>query len=242
MNTYPFGVSFIVPAYNESKNIKKCIWAIEHEIKRHPEIPCEIIVIDNNSIDDTANIALRTSAKVIFEKEKGVVHARNAGYKKAKYSLLANIDADNRIPKGWLDIALKEINKPTVGAISGPLYYMGAPTYINVGGKAFYLLARICHHLVGPTIQGGNYVIKKEVLDKMNGYDTSFAFYGEDTNTARMAARYAKVKLVPELWINSDPRRLDKQGVFKTLWVYTTNYFSVSLFGKQTTNHYRDYR
>jgi glycosyltransferase involved in cell wall biosynthesis len=242
MKKYPFGVSFIVPAFNESKNIKKCIWAIEFEIERHPEIPCEIIVIDNNSTDDTAQIALRTSARVIFEKEKGVVHARNAGYKEAKYSYLANIDADNILPRGWLDTALREIQKPNISAVSGPLWYTGAPYYINAGGKVFYLLARVCHHLVGPTIQGGNYMIKKEVLDQMDGYDTSYEFYGEDTNTAQMASKFGQVKLVPELQIYSDPRRIEGQGLIKTIWKYTSNYFSVSLFGKPTGNSYRDFR
>lgn len=242
MEKYPFGVSFIIPCYNESKNIKKCIWAIELEIERHPEVACEIIVVDNNSTDDTSQIALRTTAKVIFEKEKGVVNARNAGYKEAKYAYLANIDADNIVPKGWLDIALKTIQKPNTSAVSGPLWYSGAPIYINAGGKVFYLLARVCHHLVGPTIQGGNYMIKKEVLDKMNGYDTSFHFYGEDTKTAQLASKYGKVRLIPDLQIYSDPRRIEGQGLAKTIWNYTSNYFSVSLFGKQTTNQYRDYR
>jgi glycosyltransferase involved in cell wall biosynthesis len=240
--TYPYGVSFIVPAFNEGKNLEACIDAIKHEMRRNRNIKSEIIVVNNNSTDNTREVAEAAGAIVIDESEKGVVYARNAGYKKAKYELLANIDADNIIPEGWMKQARLAMKDSKVVAISGPLKYYDVPNYVNAGSKLFYLIAGICHYVVGPSVQGGNYVIRKSVLDKMGGYDTSFKFYGEDTRTAVLASQHGKVKMVSKLWIHASPRRIKQQGLTNTIYSYTSNYFSVSLFGKQTTNKYIDWR
>jgi len=240
--SYPVGITFIIPAYNEEGNVVSCVNSIQKEVLRHPELKYEMIVVDNNSTDNTAREAASTGAQVLFEAEKGVVFARNAGYRKAKYSYIANIDCDNKIPEGWIDIALREIEKSEVSAISGPLVYEDVSPLITLGGEFFYLIARSLHHLVGPTLQGGNYIIKKEVLDKMNGYDTSFDFYGEDSRTAQCASEFGTVKLIPDLWILASPRRIKGQGLVNTIWKYSTNYFWVCFFGKPMTNKYRDYR
>lgn len=240
---YPVGVSFIIPAYNEEKNIQDCIYTIQLEcLRQSPTIMSEIIVVDNGSTDATSAKAEASGATVIVEETKGVVHARDAGYRHAHYALLANIDADNRVPPGWLKIALDSMIDPKVVAVSGPLSYVEVPRYVNTGARVFYFFARIFHHLLGPTIQGGNYIIRKDVLDKMHGYDKTFTFYGEDTATARSAACFGIVKLNKKMWINASPRRLREQGIINTIIAYTINYIWVSLFGRSLTQDYKDYR
>jgi hypothetical protein len=76
----------------------------------------------------------------------------------------------------------------------------------------------------------------------MGGYDVNYEFYGEDTNTAVMMKKYGKVKLVPNLWIYSSPRRIQEQGLFRTMYLYITSYFAVALFNKKVFTEYKDYR
>jgi glycosyltransferase involved in cell wall biosynthesis len=236
------GFSFIIPAYNEAENIAECIKSIQREIARHPTINNEIIVVDNDSTDDTAAIARQFDVKIVFEPRKGVVWARQTGSKAAKYTHLANIDADNRLPSCWMDRAIV-LAKQDYVAFSGPLVYDGAPKWLNIGADIFYVFARMAHHVIGPTLQGGNYVIKKEIFEQMGGYDTSIDFYGEDTRTAQLASKYGKIKLEPELWILSSPRRMLGQGVFKTVMVYIKNYLLVSFSRhRSVTREYVDYR
>jgi len=237
---YINGLSFIIPAWNEEKNIDRCIQSIHSEMKHHADLPYEVLVIDNNSTDRTPEIAVNAYAKVIFEWKKGVVFARQRGAANAKYRYLANIDADNYLPNGWVSVARKHMFESA--AISGPLVYENVPKYFNVGSNVFYFFARIFHVLIAPTIQGGNYILDKIVWEEMGGYDTSFEFYGEDTNTARMAKNFGKIKLVPDLWIYSSPRRIEGQGLLKTMYLYIVSYLSVGLFGKTTTNDYKDFR
>ena len=57
-------IKVIIPAYNEANSIAKVIAEI-------PEIVSEIIVVDNNSTDDTSNIASNSGATVLKEAAKG---------------------------------------------------------------------------------------------------------------------------------------------------------------------------
>lgn len=235
------GVSFIIPAYNEEDNIAACILAIQREILRRPDVETEIIVVDNASTDNTASIARSLGVKVVREDRKGIVWARQRGAMAAKFEFLANIDADNRLGHGWLDVALRAMT-PDTACISGPVEYDNVPWHVTMGTRGFYYVARFLNWLGGYTVQGGNYVLRKSVFERMGGYDLQFEFYGEDTRTGHLAAQYGRVKLVPELWIHSSPRRLLNQGALSMTWKYITAYFYVWLFDRPITKKYEDYR
>jgi GT2 family glycosyltransferase len=96
--------------------------------------------------------------------------------------------------------------------------------------------------LVGYMATGANFAIRKSVLDKMKGFDTSIAFYGEDTNIARRASKHGKVKFKPNFEMHLSGRRLKNQGVTKTGLVYMANFVSEVLFKKPATKKYEDYR
>jgi glycosyltransferase involved in cell wall biosynthesis len=234
-------ISFVIPCYNEEKYIRECIRSIVIEASS-----ClynyEIIVVDNNCTDNTAEIAEQEGAIVVSEKQKGVVFARQKGYEIAMYDLIANIDADSRLCKGWVETALYQINKAGVVAVTGPLVYDDFSKTMTIMTKLYYYLAWFSNNYVGVFLQGGNALIRKSALDKVNGYDTSIAFYGEDTMTAKRLQQFGNIKFTMKLKLHSSPRRLKDQGVFKTTWLYLSNYFSVTFSNKSNTNDYKDFR
>jgi len=61
-------ISVIIPAYNEEK-------AIANVIREIPKIVSEIIVVNNNSTDNTSRIAFENGATVLSEKRKGYGYA-----------------------------------------------------------------------------------------------------------------------------------------------------------------------
>lgn len=235
------GVSFIIPCFNEEKNIARCIIAIAEEIHA-ARINAEIIVVDNNCTDKTAEIAKSLGALVVQESTKGVVWARQKGYLTAKYDLVANIDADSFVSPGWLRTALIEIEDERIAALTGPLNFYDASYWVRASTKLYYLGAYISNKYIGYTIQGGNCIIKKEYLDICGGYDTSIEFYGEDTMTAKRLGKLGRVKFVFDMEIDSSARRLKQQGVFNTTWHYLINYFSIVFKGTPLTKKYKDYR
>jgi glycosyltransferase involved in cell wall biosynthesis len=232
-------ITFVIPCYNEQFYIADCIKSIKREAAL---IPHEILVIDNNCTDNTAFIAIHEGATVIKEPRKGVVFARQTGYENAKYNLIANIDADSKLFPGWIWVAMQQMSKPGVVAVTGPIVYDGASLALRILTRIYYWFALQSNKYIGVFLQGGNSLIKKSALDKVNGYDLSIAFYGEDTMTAKRLEESGKIVFEPKLFIYSSPRRLKDQGIIKTSWLYMTNYFSVTFKNKSTTNEYKDFR
>ena len=234
------GISFVIPCYNEEKYIRDCIHSIKREASSLPHY--EIIVVDNNCTDTTVLIAMQEGVTVVSERQKGVVFARQKGYETAQYNLIANIDADSRLCKGWVETALLKIADPNVAAVTGPLIYDDVSRSLSISTKIYYYLAWFSNNFIGVFLQGGNALIKKSALDKTNGYDTNIAFYGEDTMTAKRLEPYGKIKFVMKLKLHSSPRRLKDQGVFTTTWLYLKNYLSVTFKDRAITSSYKDYR
>jgi len=232
-------ITFIIPCYNEEDNIKNCISSIKNEAKY---IPHEIIVIDNDCTDNTASIAEKEGVRVIKETRKGVVFARQTGYENASYDFIANIDADSRLYEGWIWVAMKNISKENVVAVTGPLVYDDGSFFLRIVTKIYYWFAMKSLKYVGVFLQGGNCMIKKSVLDKVQGYDLSIAFYGEDTMTAKRIKPYGKIVFDKDLITYSSSRRIKQQGLIKTTWLYMSNYFSVTYKNISTTKDYKDYR
>ena len=108
--------------------------------------------------------------------------------------------------------------------------------------KFYYALAKISNDHIGVFLQGGNALIRKSALDEVGGYDTSIAFYGEDTMTAKRIQHLGKIVFNPRMITTTSPRRLKEQGLIKTSWLYISNYFSVTFKNKSTTNNYKDFR
>ena len=98
------------------------------------------------------------------------------------------------------------------------------------------------YFIVGYMITGANFAIRRSVLDKMNGFDTSIAFYGEDTNIARRASKHGKVKFAPSFRMYTSGRRLTGQGLFKTGRLYVTNFLSEVMLKKPSHKDYVDIR
>ena len=234
------GISFVIPCYNEEKYIRNCIRSIVREASSLPHY--EIIVVDNNCTDTTVLIAMQEGVIVVSERRKGVVFARQKGYETAQYNLIANIDADSRLCEGWVKTALLQIDDPTIAAVTGPLVYDDVSRLLAISTKIYYYLAWFSNSFIGVFLQGGNALIKKSALDATNGYDTSIAFYGEDTMTAKRIEPFGKIKFSMKLKLYSSPRRLKDQGVISTTWLYLKNYFSVTFKDKAATSAYKDYR
>lgn len=72
-------IKVIIPAYNEEK-------AIINVIKEIPEIVTEVIVVDNNSTDQTSKVAKEAGATVLFESRKGYGYACLKGLEYIKNS------------------------------------------------------------------------------------------------------------------------------------------------------------
>ena len=82
-------VSAVIPAYNEEKTIE----AIVKEAFSHVN---EILVVDDGSTDDTARIAEVAGAKVLKQRNSGVLKATERGLREATGDIIVTLDADGQ--------------------------------------------------------------------------------------------------------------------------------------------------
>jgi glycosyltransferase involved in cell wall biosynthesis len=235
-------ISLVIPAYNEEKYIGECL----NHVKNSQGNFLEIIVVDNASTDKTAEIAKSyAGVRVVREENKGLTYARQRGYLEAKGDILAFVDADTWMPIGWYSKVVKEFSEhKDTACLSGPYIYhdISKINQFLVKVLYWYMLAMPIYWIIGYMVTGGNFAIRKDILEKMKGFDTTIEFYGEDTNIARRAHKFGKVKFKPSFVMYISGRRLNSQGIFKTAFLYITNYLGEVILHKPINREYKDFR
>ena len=135
-------ISIIIPAYNEERYIGPCL----DSIAAQTVAPWEVIVVDNNSTDATAAIAKRYPfVTLVQEPRQGKVHARDAGFAAARGTILARIDADVVIPRGWVAYVAEFYRQPAnaeVGLSGG-----GKPNNLRAARLMCWLQSQIAFRI-----------------------------------------------------------------------------------------------
>jgi glycosyltransferase involved in cell wall biosynthesis len=117
--------SIIIATYKRADCLPKCLEALA-ALETDPTT-FEIIVVDNNSPDNTRNISLEFAethpalqVRYMLEKKQGASHARNRGVAEASGEIVCFVDDDSPPSPEWLNILLETFNDPHVGCAGGP--------------------------------------------------------------------------------------------------------------------------
>lgn len=104
-------LSIVIPAFNEERLILDCLDSIAASVKANsqPGFTHEVIVVDNNSTDKTAELAMQAGAQVVFEPINQIGRARNAGAAAATGDWLLFVDADSLLNPGMIADILQMI-------------------------------------------------------------------------------------------------------------------------------------
>lgn len=98
-------VSVVIPTYNRSALLRGTVDSV---LNQETQVRFEVVVIDNNSSDDTRDVAhsLMEShpgkVRYVFERKQGNAHARNRGVEEAGGSIIAFVDDDVTVDRNWL--------------------------------------------------------------------------------------------------------------------------------------------
>jgi GT2 family glycosyltransferase len=201
--------------------------------------------VDNGSTDKTILVARGfPEVKVLSESSKGPTFARRRGFMEAKNEFVAFIDADKRMPRGWFAKAKEEFDRdPHLVCLSGPFRYYDLPPFQKFFAELLWsVTAPATYWMVGFMALTANVVIKREALKKAGGFDTTIAFYGDDTNLAWRLSKVGKVKFKMSFFIFGSGRRLTQDGLIKTFFLYGINYIWMALWHTPFTKQYNDVR
>jgi glycosyltransferase involved in cell wall biosynthesis len=148
------GVSIIICCYNSAARLEKtltCIYA-----QRNLTFPVEIIVVDNNSTDDTSIVASMVRSKadtnitqnVVLEPKAGLSFARDKGILHSKYEYIIFCDDDNLLEENYVSIAYELMQSNLKIGIAGgqsvisteaeePFWFEKYKEYYAVGKQHF---------------------------------------------------------------------------------------------------------
>lgn len=200
----PF-ISVVIPAFNEEKFIAVSLQSL---ILQHYQ-NFELIVVDNNSSDRTAEIAGNFGAKIVFERRQGVGFARQRGFHEAKGKIIATTDADSFLPSNWLSRIAKEFQSDRKLVAFGGLYnfYSGtimARTAILFFSYPAWIFDRIFSG--GWSLPGANLAVRKESFLKIGGFRTELNL-GEDADISQRLRKMGRVRLDRDFKILVSGRR-----------------------------------
>lgn len=214
-------VSVIINTRNEEKNIEDCLRSILGQ--KYPKDNIEIIVVDNNSTDQTKNIALQYTEKV-FNKGPERSAQKNFGVKASKGRYFLHLDADMRLSKNVISECAEKVSrdKNTV-ALYIPEKIMGRGFWGKVRNfeRSFY---------DGTVIDGVRF-IKKDVFLEAGGFDENL-YACEDWDLDKRIKKLGKVGIIDAvLYHNETEFNLKKYLAKKNYYAKNINIY-IKKWGK----------
>lgn len=205
MNKKPLTVSVVIPAYNEAAMIGACLDALQ----RQTVPPDEIIVVDNNSTDETVAIVRRLypQVKVLHESQQGIIFARNRGFNAARGDIIARMDADTQVPPGWVARLREVFIDEKVAAVVGQDWYYDRPCqrlvrWCDVAVRRIYIWM-----VRGAMLHGCNMAMRRQAWEQASPCVRKDIH--EDSDLAiHLRQRNLKIRYDPLLLAGVSARRL----------------------------------
>ncbi len=210
---YPLKLDVIVPTYNRSVLLQRTLASL----LRAP-IPAglqvSIIVVDNNSKDDTAEVVASWQARreeqggqpdraLVYVKEtaQGLSNARNGGIRSGNGDLIGFIDDDEEIEAGWYQAVAREFADSAIQFIGGPYlanYAAPVPDWLPPGYHAVIGVVDPKPRTAFVTgfsgnLMGGNAVIRRSVFEQVGLYSPKLGRSGKGLLSEEDAEFYRRL-------------------------------------------------
>jgi glycosyltransferase involved in cell wall biosynthesis len=200
----PTLVSVVIPCLNEASNIEACVARALQTMARC-NIPGEVIVADNGSVDGSAELAARSGARVVREPRRGYGSAYRAGFAAARGAYIVMADADltydfGEIPK--FVAALQAGADMVVGDRMRHIHPGAMPWHHRyIGNPVLSLLLNALFHADVSDAHCGMRAFRRDRLELLELRTTGMEFASE------MIVRATKARLdVRQLEIEYHPR------------------------------------
>lgn len=209
-------ISIVIPTYNEEKNIERCLNALINQTVPRENI--EIIVVDGNSTDHTREIAKDLADVVMVQSSEGVGGARNDGFKRAKYNIVATTDADCEPHENWVASILQSFDNENNVAVTGilkPFDWSNMSWLEVIIYRVLFKLSNLVLKIAAIFGQyhlcGANSAFRKNTFLDIGGYLP--LAYADDVEIFKRIKNRGKVELNTAMQINYSVRRIKKIGL-----------------------------
>jgi glycosyltransferase involved in cell wall biosynthesis len=178
-------VSIVIPAWNEEKTIARTLYSLS---KIRTKYPTELIIVNNNSSDNTQTILDVCGVSSIIETHQGIAQARQTGLRAAKGTYILSGDADTLYPESWIEVMMEELAKENVVAVWGKHSFVPTEGTNRITFALYESIKQVLYRFRGikrPYLNamGANVGYVKKVAYNVGGYDIT-AHRGSDGRLA----------------------------------------------------------
>jgi len=157
-------ISVVIPCYNEENGIQRVIESL-------PACVDEVVVVDNNSTDRTAEVAVTLGARVIRQKRQGYGAAYKAGLPAATSDVTVTLDGDGTYPTEQIPELVDHLKTQKVDFLSAsrfPLADRRSMSLFNkLGNFALTISMRLLFGTAIKDSQSGMWVYRTEILPRL---------------------------------------------------------------------------
>jgi len=243
MNLKDPKISVVICAWNAAK----CIEGILFSLSKQEFTDFEIVVANDGSTDNTAEIARSYGARVIDMKHQGLSAARNVGINNSKAKIVAIIDADCYASSSWLKEIYKEINGNGEKVITGNTQipkstFLGdcisGLGYPGGGHLGFEKMWPVDNNGYTIHLAGGNCAFLKKEIQRIGAFNEKLTITGDDVYLGiKIRENKIKIKYNPKMIMYHQPRKNMKSFLH---WHYTRGKGSY-FFKKQLAEMGKDF-
>jgi dolichol-phosphate hexosyltransferase len=169
-------ITVVIPCLNEEEGVEKVLTDL-------PDFVDEVIVVDNNSTDRTAEVARKLGAIVIPELSRGYGRAYKRGFAHASGDVIVTLDGDYSYPVDALSYLLEAFLHCRVGFLSASRFPILNPESMSakhrVGNFVLSAVMSVLFLRWVSDSQSGMWVFQREALKKMILRSDGMAFSEE---------------------------------------------------------------
>ena len=189
------GISILIPTYNRAGFLKGTLDSVSR-LRVPGGVDVELIVVNNNCTDNTADIVSAGAVSMPFpvrhvvETNQGLCFGRNRGIAEARHAHLAYLDDDIEVSPDWITGYFEAVNEHGADAVVGPVF----PLF--TGDCPDYLQGRVLESICSPysrrgdeilslpeksahELPGCNFGVKKSAAQEVRGFDNTLDRVGD---------------------------------------------------------------
>ena len=204
--------SIVIPAHNEQNYLPQTLDALVDAFEVL-QFNGKIIVVDDDSTDETRAIALSRDMEVIAVKLRNIGAVRNAGAKACETPWLFFLDADTILPARTLAAALDQLADGFAGG--GAAVEIAPNQSISILKWILFYGLKLCWQFVGGWAAGCFMFCQREIFEEFGGFNEEF-FAAEELFFSRSVARKGKFKVLREPVLTS-ARKLESYSTVELL-------------------------
>jgi len=169
-------ISLVIPCYNEEDGVREVIG-------RMPAVVDEIVVVDNNCTDRTAEVARSLGARVVAEKTPGYGAAYKAGLRAATGDVVTTLDGDGTYPPEEIPRLVDMLVEKQWDFLSASRFPLSDPRAMGlsnrIGNWVLTAAAAVLFFKPIRDSQSGMWVFRRALLDRMRLTSDGMAFSEE---------------------------------------------------------------